>query len=114
MQMQLGVRRSVRALQAKHTAAGGPPPVVHSEAWWLDSVTRQMVEQRLNLSGMLTFTLRGGKPINLTREQVPLAKAALYGCRMCADLHPGFMALAQEVRPVVYMSVLHVHCILSC
>jgi hypothetical protein len=33
-----------------------------------------MVEQRLNLSGMLTFTLRGGKPINLTREQVHVLK----------------------------------------
>ncbi len=30
-----------------------------------------MVEQRLNLNGMLTFTLRGGRPINLSREQVP-------------------------------------------
>lgn len=43
---------------------------MHTDTWWLDAVTRQMVEQRLNLSGMLTFTLRGGRPINLTREQV--------------------------------------------
>lgn len=42
---------------------------MHTDTWWLDAVTRQMVEQRLNLSGMLTFTLRGGRPINLTREQ---------------------------------------------
>lgn len=55
--------------QAKYTAPGGPPPPVHTDTWWLDAVTRQMVEQRLNLSGMLTFTLRGGRPINLTREQ---------------------------------------------
>lgn len=58
-----------RNLQAKYTAPGGPPPPVHTDTWWLDAVTRQMVEQRLNLSGMLTFTLRGGRPINLTREQ---------------------------------------------
>lgn len=45
---------------------------MHTDTWWLDAVTRQMVEQRLNLSGMLTFTLRGGRPINLTREQVGL------------------------------------------
>ena len=49
----------------------GPPPAVeHGDVWWLDAVTRQMVEQRLNLTGMLTFTLRGGRPISLTREQV--------------------------------------------
>lgn len=57
-------------MQAKYTAPGGPPAPVHTDTWWLDAVTRQMVEQRLNLSGMLTFTLRGGRPINLTREQV--------------------------------------------
>ncbi len=50
----------------------GPPSAVeHGDVWWLDAVTRQMVEQRLNLNGMLTFTLRGGRPINLSREQVP-------------------------------------------
>ena len=49
----------------------GPPSAVeHGDVWWLDAVTRQMVEQRLNLNGMLTFTLRGGRPINLSREQV--------------------------------------------
>lgn len=47
--------------------AGG---VQHPAVWWLDDVTQQMVEQRLHLDGMLTFTLRGGNPIRLTREQV--------------------------------------------
>lgn len=78
-------------LQAKHTAPGGPPAIVHSEVWWLDSVTRQMVEQRLNLSGMLTFTLRGGKPINLTREQV----AALSWLEFC-KLWQDYMKALQE------------------
>ena len=41
-----------------------------AEAWWLDGVTRQMVEQQLNLGRALTFTLRAGHPIVLTREQV--------------------------------------------
>ena len=49
---------------------GSPQRVEHGDVWWLDAVTRQMVEQRLNLTGMLTFTLRGGRPINLSREQV--------------------------------------------
>lgn len=78
-------------LQAKHSAPGGAPQVVHSEAWWLDSVTRQMVEQRLNLSGMLTFTLRSGKPINLTRDQV----AALSWREFC-KLWQDYMKALQE------------------
>ena len=41
-----------------------------AEAWWLDGVTQQMVEQQLNLGRALTFTLRAGHPIVLTREQV--------------------------------------------
>ena len=49
---------------------GPPQRVEHGDVWWLDAVTRQMVEQRLHLNGMLTFTLRGGRPINLSREQV--------------------------------------------
>ena len=40
-----------------------------TDTWWLDAVTRQMVEQRLNLGRALTFTLRAGHPISLTREQ---------------------------------------------
>ncbi len=43
---------------------------VPAEAWWLDGVTQQMVEQQLNLGRALTFTLRAGHPIVLTREQV--------------------------------------------
>jgi len=41
-----------------------------TEAWWLDGVTRQMVEQQLRLGRALTFTLRAGHPIMLTRAQV--------------------------------------------
>lgn len=44
--------------------------VRHPTVWWLDDVTRQMIEQRLHLDGMLSFTLRGGDPICLTKEQV--------------------------------------------
>ena len=33
-------------------------------------MTQQMVEQQLNLGRALTFTLRAGHPIVLTREQV--------------------------------------------
>ena len=43
--------------------------LVSADTWWLDAVTRQMVEQRLNLGRALTFTLRAGHPISLTREQ---------------------------------------------
>jgi hypothetical protein len=68
---------------------------MHTDTWWLDAVTRQMVEQRLNLSGMLTFTLRGGRPINLTREQVgPSRQHFRNSCRvpvlfelLCVDVY---------------------------
>jgi hypothetical protein len=66
---------------------GAPERVEHGKAWWLDAVTRQMVEQRLNLNGMLTFTLRGGRPINLSREQV---------CRKLHHTPALFVNLPQE------------------
>ena len=64
----------------------GETPVQHDTVWWLDDVTRQMVEQRLHLEGVLTFTLREGNPIYLTRDQVghppsPIPEVYLYCCR---------------------------------
>lgn len=49
---------------------GSETAVRHSSVWWLDDVTRQMIDQRLSLDSTLTFTLRGGRPITLTRQQV--------------------------------------------
>ena len=41
------------------------------DAWWLiDHKTKRMVEETLGLSGVLTFTVREGQPLHLTREQV--------------------------------------------
>ena len=41
------------------------------DAWWLiDHNTKRMVEETLGLSGVLTFTVREGQPLHLTREQV--------------------------------------------
>ncbi len=59
-----------------------------ADAWWLDAVTRQMVEQRLNLGRALTFTLRAGHPISLTREQA----------RRRCDLAQMLMGCPQNLR----------------
>jgi hypothetical protein len=40
------------------------------EAWWLDDRTKRLIEQTMRLSGTLTFTVRPGTPLQLTREQV--------------------------------------------
>ncbi len=41
------------------------------DAWWLiDHKTKRTVEETLGLSGVLTFTVREGQPLHLTREQV--------------------------------------------
>lgn len=39
-------------------------------SWWLDGPTKRMIEQSLNLSGVLTFTVREDQHIRMTREQV--------------------------------------------
>ena len=39
------------------------------EAWWLDDRTKRLFEQTMRLSGTLTFTVRPGTPLQLTREQ---------------------------------------------
>ena len=59
-------------VQAQHSAGGSA--VHHASVWWLDDVTRRMIDQRLSLDGVLTFTLRGDSPITLTRDQVRQAK----------------------------------------
>lgn len=53
-------------------AATGNASLVEGEgsAWWLDAHTRRLVEETLNLTGELTFTVRAGTPVRLTREQV--------------------------------------------
>ena len=40
------------------------------EAWWLDDRTKRLIEQTMRLNGTLTFTVRPGTPLQLTREQV--------------------------------------------
>ena len=40
------------------------------EAWWLDDRTKRLFEQTMRLNGTLTFTVRPGAPLQLTREQV--------------------------------------------
>ena len=40
------------------------------EAWWLDDRTKRLIEQTMRLNGTLTFTVRPGTPLRLTREQV--------------------------------------------
>jgi len=40
------------------------------EAWWLDDRTKRLIEETMHLSGALTFTVRPGTPLQLTREQV--------------------------------------------
>lgn len=46
-------------------------PFHMQDAWWLiDHKTKRMVEETLGLSGVLTFTVREGQPLHLTREQV--------------------------------------------
>ena len=41
------------------------------EAWWLDERTKRLIEETMHLNGALTFTVRPGTPLQLTREQVP-------------------------------------------
>ena len=43
------------------------------EAWWLDDRTKRLIEQTMHLNGALTFTVRPGTPLQLTREQVRTA-----------------------------------------
>ena len=52
-------------------AASGTASLVEGEAdaWWLDERTKRFIEATLNLSGTLTFTVREGAPLHLTREQ---------------------------------------------
>ena len=45
------------------------------EAWWLDDRTKRLIEQTMRLNGTLTFTVRPGTPLQLTREQVPRQRA---------------------------------------
>ena len=40
------------------------------EAWWLDDRTKRLIEETMHLNGALTFTVRPGTPLQLTREQV--------------------------------------------
>jgi hypothetical protein len=41
-----------------------------SSDWWLDSNVKRMVEAALNLTGTLSFTVRDGETLRMTREQV--------------------------------------------
>ncbi len=72
-------------------AATGNASLVEGEgsAWWLDAHTRRLVEETLSLTGELTFTVRPGTLVRLTREQVAhlpmeeftaLWKVSAYGC----------------------------------
>ena len=49
----------------------GSTSIVEGEkdAWWLDDRTKRLIEQTMRLSGTLTFTVRAGTPLQLTREQ---------------------------------------------
>jgi len=49
------------------------------EAWWLDDRTKRLFEQTMRLSGTLTFTVRPGTPLQLTREQARPASFRIRG-----------------------------------
>ena len=51
------------------------------EAWWLDDRTKRLFEETMRLSGTLTFTVRPGTPLQLTREQARFQKRLLQGIR---------------------------------
>jgi len=59
-------------------AQAGSTSIVEGEkeAWWLDDRTKRLIEETMHLSGALTFTVRPGTPLQLTREQVCLTAAA--------------------------------------
>ena len=50
----------------------GSTSIVEGEqdAWWLDERTKRLIEETMHLNGALTFTVRPGTPLQLTREQV--------------------------------------------
>ena len=53
-------------------AQAGSTSIVEGEkeAWWLDERTKRLIEETMHLNGALTFTVRPGTPLQLTREQV--------------------------------------------
>lgn len=67
-----GLLERFLAMQQQQQAEADTPSPVDSEgsAWWLDAHTQQLVERTLKLGGELTFTVREGAPMKLTREQV--------------------------------------------
>ena len=56
----------------QQAAAVGSPSIVEgaTDAWWLDDRTKCLIEQTLRLSGVLTFTVRPGQILRLTRQEV--------------------------------------------
>ena len=56
----------------QQAAAAGSTSIVEgaTDAWWLDDRTKRLIEQTLRLNGTLTFTVRPGQSLRLTRQQV--------------------------------------------